>query len=202
MSKKISINVDRVIFLPLESLNFFQGELKELSEIAFYQLRKEILETGFNFVYHVWKNLKDERWYILDGHQRTRVLTKMKNDEFFDVPDLPAVPVNGKTYKEAKRVILQGISQYGKVTDQGLYQFMHEAEIIPQDLVDSFDIPGINGEKFARGHFDSYEGKEVDVVAHKRNIEARLKDTLEEKNERKEVIECPDCGHLFDYVPK
>ena len=102
MSKTIQINPDsKLYFLPLDELRFFQGELKELTEVAFHKLRKEILETGFNFAYHAWKNPENNHWYILDGHQRKRVLTKMRDDEGFNVPNLPVVRVMAKNYKAA-----------------------------------------------------------------------------------------------------
>ena len=146
--------------LTLEELNDFQGNLKELTEENFAKLRKEIEETGFAFAFHVWKDPDGKHW-ILDGHQRRRVLTRMK-EEGVEIPPLPVCEVEARTYKEAKRRVLQGTSQYGVMTGQGLYEFMSESEIDFEDLEKSFRMPDINVEGFKLEYFDDVMPADID----------------------------------------
>lgn len=144
MSKqtKISIAFEKTENVSIDDLVPFQGELKSLSKENYERLKKEIIETGFAFPFHVWRDASVNKIYIIGGHQRLRALKQMR-DEGFTIPKVPANFIKAKSYKEAKRRVLQDVSQYGHVERQGLYEFMHEAEIDVDDLLPSFSIPEI-----------------------------------------------------------
>lgn len=146
---EIKITCDTKLYLPLENILDFQGELKSLSSTNYERLKKQILEQGFSAPIFVWKN--DAKYYCLDGTQRRLVLNKLKG-EGYKVPDLPCVEIFAKTKTEAKKKLLSYVSQFGKVESQGLYEFIIEAEIPIEDMAD-FEIPEIDMDEFKAEYF-------------------------------------------------
>ena len=121
----------------ISQLDNFQGDLKVLSEENYTKMKKEILELGFCEPVTIWKNK------ILNGHQRVKTLTRMK-EEGYEIPKIPVNVVDAKDKKEAKKIILSLTSQFGKITNQGLYDFMKEAEIDLSEVMESFSFSDIN----------------------------------------------------------
>lgn len=176
-------------FIPLEDLVPFQGELKSLSKENYEKLRKEILHTGFAFPVHFWRGA-DGRPYIVGGHQRVRVLQELAKEGFKLRDGVPVVEVLASSYQEAKRRVLQDVGQYGHVEEQGMYEFLHESGVDPEDLRKSFDVPGINMDQFIAGHFGVT--KEVSFTA-----KAGAKE-LDEGEFQEFDHQCPKCGFHFD----
>lgn len=146
MSKKIEIKVQGATALPYTELVPFQGELKSLHKEDYEKLKKQILELGFSDAIAVWKN--DGQNFILNGHQRLRTVQTMVEKEGYDCPPLPIIQVEADDYLQAKKKVLALTSQYGKVEKQGLYEFIHDAGIEPEDLVANFRLPEIDMGKF------------------------------------------------------
>lgn len=95
----------------------------------------------------------------------------------------PANPVEAKDYKEAKKKVLALTSQYGTITDEGLYEFIHEAGLDLDEIVESFAFPGIRWEKFLEGW-----GSEIIASAENTN-KTEGGEGLSFKNK------CPKCGY-------
>ncbi len=144
--KTIKINCESNKYLKLEDMHDFQGELKDLMEIDYKKLKKDIITNGFIDPFNVW--FYEDKWYILDGHQRHRTLTKMKNEDGFSIPELPVTIVHADSYKKAKSIILSLSSSFGTMTSQGLYEFVSGADLDFNDL-NNFRLPEINMDKFA-----------------------------------------------------
>lgn len=135
--------------VPIDSLEDFQGQLKNLTKDRYNQFKKVLIKDGFTEPVSVWKNPKGKH-KLLNGHQRLRTL-KMMRDEGYVVPkDIPANFIEAKDEKEAKRKLLSLASQYGEVTEDGLYEFATEAELTFQDLKDNFNFPEINFDKYEK----------------------------------------------------
>ena len=179
MKQEILIKCDTKLFIALESILDFQGELKVLSEENYQKLKKQILEQGFCAPIFVWKN--DGKWYCLDGTQRRITLKRMKS-EGYSVPDLPCVEVIAKTKIEAKKKLLSYVSQFGKVSPTGLFQYMAEADIGIENM-DDFEIPEVDMDAFREEFF----GIGDEAVSES--------ESKEEKE--KELTKCPNCGHLI-----
>lgn len=143
----------------IEMLKPFQGALKNLSKKNYEKLKKEILTLGFSEPVSVWLN--DGNIFLLNGHQRHRALTQMK-DEGYYIPKIPVNYVEARDISEAKRKVLALTSQYGEITDQGLYEFMSEAEIGMPELEENFVFPEIDFDKFKAEFFEdeSPEGED------------------------------------------
>jgi DNA modification methylase len=157
--KAIKITCTGAATLDIDQLTGFQGELKELSKENYAKLRKAIEGYGFSFPIFVWRN--GDKNNILDGHQRVLTL-KLMREEGWTVPPLPVIYVSALDQKEAKAKLLLAISQYGKISEDGLYSFINDAGMDMDFLKDGFDLPGINFDKFEAnfGH-DNGDGEEI-----------------------------------------
>ena len=123
--------------IDIDMLYPFQGATKELSQKNRYKLRKEILDTGFSFAFHVWK--LDERYYIIDGHQRLSVLKNLRR-EGYEIPLMTCNLIDAANTKEAKERVLQAISQYGKLNKSGLEDFVGD-DFDNLTMDERFDFP-------------------------------------------------------------
>ncbi len=124
----------------LDSLEIIQGDLKELSEENYAKLRKRIVTKGFDAPLFVWEDK------ILDGTQRVRVLRKMTSDGWvLSKGEVPVCDIEAANLEEAKDRLLGYVSQYGKLTDAGLQEFLSTMEI--PDL-DTLDLPDFNLDAF------------------------------------------------------
>jgi DNA modification methylase len=112
----------------IDSFKPLQGELKDLSQENYNKLKNSILKHGFNIPVFVWNG------YLLDGHQRQRVLLQ----EGWNV-EVPYVEIEAETELEAKEILLKITSQYGKITLEGLDDFYPEW----QELDINFDAISI-----------------------------------------------------------
>mgnify|MGYP006921329563 CR=1 FL=1 len=147
--KTIEIQCESKLNLPIGELNDFQGELKDLSVDRYLELKKSILELGFSEPVSVWNN--DDKWWILNGHQRLRALRTMQA-EGYEIPEIPVSVIQAKTIKEAKKKVLAMTSQYGEMTYQGLFNFQIGADLSVQDL-DMFHFADVDLDKYKEEFF-------------------------------------------------
>ena len=140
--------------LALDTLYPTQDQLKELSQENYAKLKNEILSEGFCFPFFVWQHEGINK--ILDGHHRRLVLLKMQ-EEGYNVPDLPCAVVNAIDEKDAAKKLLAVTSQYAKITDQGLYEFMSKFEIDISELNDRFEFSDIKMDEFEANFFTEPE---------------------------------------------
>ena len=161
-----------MVYIHFTDLTPFQGNLKDLSIENYEKIKKSILDLDFSFVIHIWEDKGKN--YILDGHQRLRALQSMSAEGYM-IPKIPCVKVKAKSYKQAKKKVLAGTSQYGEMTSQGLYEFASEAEIDFNELQD-FSFPEIDLDKFGEEFVEKEEKEE------------------KEKAEKNPIL-CPNCGY-------
>lgn len=155
----------------ISKLTPFQGKLKTLDDKNFNKLRKSIIDEGFSFTVHVWEN--GGVTYIIDGHQRVSVLTQMRK-QGIEVPPISCSFVSAKTYRDAKKLVLLAVSQYGKIQKDGFLEF-------------------VDGEDF---DFEDYDFPDFVMPIPDLNF-APGKEDDQGKLDRKKPIECPHCGHEF-----
>jgi len=152
--KTIEVKCKGSLNLGIEELNPFQGDLKDLNKDNYKRLRGQILKEGFCEPFSVWMDPEDNKWKVLNGHQRLRVLQEMKLAEKYVIPELPVSVVDAKSKAEAKRKILTLASQYGTMSSQGLYNFIVENNITMESL-DMTHFPEINLEDFKAEFFEN-----------------------------------------------
>ncbi len=201
MEKQIRITCDPKNLLPrlpLDQLNPIQGKLKEMTAENFQKLRGWILADGFNFPFFVWKELtpchsKSEakrlaaqkeglvysddsvvavvKWWIVDGHGRKHVLTHLRDEEGYSLPDFPVVEIEAVSYEEAKRKVLNVSSSFNSMTHDGLYEFMMETGLGMLDL-EKFSLAEVDVPEFKMEFFEEEkppgdpaeeEGEKTDV---------------------------------------
>ncbi len=147
-NKKLRVTCTASKLVALNDLVPFQGELKSLGKNEYEKLKKSILRYGISFPFFLWKN--KGKLKVLDGHQRERVLLQMR-DEGYQIPKLPAEFIEAKNEKEAKEKILLLSSQYGKLTEESLHEFIVEAELDFPELKEVLDLPQVNLDHFEKG---------------------------------------------------
>jgi hypothetical protein len=179
--KTIAISCTGAVNLTLAELTPLQGSLKELSDANFEKLKQSILRHGITFPFFVWES--EGANFILDGTQRDRVLRKLVT-EGYDIPPLPCALITAKNKREACEKILLISSQYGKMTNESLYEFISKNELGFLELEETLDLPQINLEEFKVGWLE-----EPDFEPASADQQGRL--------DKKNPITCPECGHEF-----
>ncbi len=150
---QVRINCKGSSTLPLGELRPFQGNLKTLTEASYVKLRGLITSMGFSFPVFVWHDADNKQNYILDGHQRVRVLQKMV-EEGYKVPNIPVADVKADSFKDAKKKLMAAASQFGDVDKQGLYEFLADNEWEMDFLDENFKLPEVDLDDFRAEFFD------------------------------------------------
>jgi len=129
MSKsKLSSRVIKTEEISWKELKFIQDEnFKEWIESGNEKLKNSILKYQFADPFKVWQNGSDI--YCLDGKHRYLDLIAIE-ESGVQVPEkLPATFMNCENQKEAAELVLVYSSQYAKITQQGLFDFVSKFEI-------------------------------------------------------------------------
>ena len=148
-------------FIDYRKLEPFQGNLKDLSAENYNKLLKSIEDEGFFVPVFVWKH-KDIN-YLLDGHGRKRVLENEKIEFDNTGFEIPCYYIPGEDYKQAKMRLLRITSQFQKITQEGIDEFIAEAELPEADVYEatSFDALTSYGETEEK-EVEEDEAPEVD----------------------------------------
>ena len=188
---EITNKVGQISIVPLDKIVYFQENLKEMSINDYKKLQKSILENGIISPGFVWRN--KGKIFALDCHQRLKTLKQMRLDGL-PVPDkIPVVEIKAKNKKEAKRFLLQYVSQHGKVTEDGLYEFIHNAGLDSdiEDLKLEVSIEGLDFDKFADGFFEEEKEQEEHPDTDQAGSNA------EENNEKFTFIVCKKDAEII-----
>ena len=179
--KTITVRCKAAVNLDLAELTPLQGGLKELSEANFEKLKQSILRHGITFPFFVWQS--DGQSYILDGTQRDRVLKRMA-EESYEIPPLPCALIEARDKKDAAEKILLISSQYGRVTDEGLYEFLSTNDLDLGELEPLLELPALDLEEFKEGWMT-----EPGFSPTSADDQGQL--------DKKNPVTCPECGHEF-----
>ncbi len=165
-------------FISLDDIHPLQGDLKTLDKKQFDKLKTSLLKYGVTFPIFLWKS--GDKNYIIDGTQRDRVLHLMRQ-EGYEIPPLPADFIEAADEREAKEKILLLSSQYGKMSEETLYEFIQASGMDMSELGKTLELPYIDFDRFADGwmkmDFVPDENRDID--------EGKLAETDHE---------CPKCG--------
>jgi hypothetical protein len=138
--------------LPLDVIEEFQGSLKSRTKKDIEKIIKSILKWGFTFPIFVWEN--KGRNLTIDGHGRIKALTELRR-RGYDLPLFPVVYIEAAGEAEAKEKLLQQNSHYGKITREGLIEFLGDLEI----EMDDFSLPDITVSIDNEGSAAKYQEK-------------------------------------------
>lgn len=143
-NQQIRIECEGSTTVTLDELRELQ-HYKDLSDKNYDRLRTSIINLGFSFPVFFWEDKEGTKW-IIDSHQRKRTLMKMRSEEGYMIPPLPAVRIFAKDREEAKKKLLAQESSYGDIQQEGLYEFINEegleldeAELETYVAIDEFD---------------------------------------------------------------
>ena len=183
--KKIEIKCDAKNYIELSKFKELQGNLKDLTETNYNKLKESILKYGFISPFFAWFDGKV--YWIIDAHQRYRVLTNLEKDGY-DIPKLPTVLIEAKDKRTAKELLLAINSKYGKMTAEGLYEFINEVnfEIDFDNIKGILDFPDIDLNSFDLGF-----NKDIDYSD--KNKEIDMNELTKDMN-----CKCPKCGFEFE----
>ena len=151
---EIKSKVGQVFEVKIDKIIYFQKNLKEMSVSNYNKLKNSILEHGIISPGFVWRN--GGKIFALDCHQRLKTLKQMRS-EGITVPDkIPVVEIKAKSKKEAKRFLLQYVSQHGKIAEDGLYEFLHDAGLDTEldELQLELSLDGIDLIDFQEAYFE------------------------------------------------
>lgn len=145
--------VNRTKIIPL------QGMLKELHKEQYEKLKASMLEYGFNFPVFVWENPTTREIKTVDGHQRLFTLEQMFKEGYNVPEEVPVCYLKAANEDDAKRLILVASSRYGKMTDEGFAEFLHnfQDEVNFDRLKTVIDLPDIDLSKFELGYVKEEE---------------------------------------------
>lgn len=135
----------------LDELVVIQGNFKDLTEEAYLALSQSIRQEGVCEAFGIWIRPEDGAKCVVSGTQRLRTLKRMRDQEGFQVPLLPASIVEAKTEAEALRKVVALASQAGDVTTDGLYELLHRIGGDAEEILAGFRNPQINVEEFLEG---------------------------------------------------
>ena len=99
------------------------NSFKDLSQKNFDKLSNSFNVHGFITPYFVWKY--KGKHFILDGHQRSRVLSTLEPNGL----EVPYILIDAKNKQEAAKKLLAIDSRYGKRTAEGEQEFLDIFEI-------------------------------------------------------------------------
>lgn len=130
-------NPNKLPTAPITEFNASQGELKYLSKENYAKLKQAIEDNGFDVPVYVWVDENKKKW-LLDGHQRQRLLTT----EGWTTP-VPYLTIEAPDQKTAMTRLLQITSQYGTITQEGIDNFIATYELPEVELFDTVNFDGI-----------------------------------------------------------
>lgn len=139
---KLKIKCTGADTIDVNELQDFQGDLKTLSDVNMEKLQKSLMELGFCDPFNVWVDPNGVK-YILDGHQRRKVILNIIQDGV-KVPPLPINYVEADNMKDAKKKVLAFTSQFGEMSLDGLTEFCNDADLEFEEMLGDFSFPEVD----------------------------------------------------------
>lgn len=165
---------------PIADLLPTQGNLKDLTEVNYKKLKSRIENRGFSVPVYVWED-NNGILHLLDGHQRQRVLTT----EGWNEP-IPYLKVPAKDMQEAMARLLEITSQYAKITQEGIDEFiakyeLDEAEVYEATSYDALSFKSESGDDEKEVNLESVNEL---VISFEDNQQSNIEELYNELVER------------------
>lgn len=125
LSVKNPNNLPLVDYRTIETL---QGDLKTLSNENYHKIVQSLNKYGFFIPLYLWKNPKNSKFTLLDGHGRLKVLINENACTDKGNTLLPYLVIESDTIQQAKEKLLIISSQYHTITEQGLSDFSFDLD--------------------------------------------------------------------------
>jgi ParB-like chromosome segregation protein Spo0J len=131
------LNPNNLPVAPITEFNTTQGDLKFLSKDNYKKLKNTIEKHGFDIPVYAWEDGTGKKW-LLDGHQRKRLLEK----EGWLEP-IPYLVVKAPDIQMAAERLLEITSQYGTITQEGLDEYMAKYNLPDFEMEQMTNFDGI-----------------------------------------------------------
>jgi len=145
-NKKIDLLKYELVTLDYRTVKPLQGELKRMDAQAEKKLLQSLQDEGKFVPEFVWFDEESGEWYAMDGHQRLSIYAK-HDITFNDSYDVPFLKVAAKDKEEAAKRLLLINSDFGKITRQGLMDFVTTFKIGGEWMNQKIELSGF-------GNFD------------------------------------------------
>lgn len=163
-----------ILVCPFKKLIPFQKNLVELYDVDAAKL-KESIKIAWIDPFKVWVD-PDGKINILDGHQRQRILSKGKY-----TGDVQCIQIECVDKREAAYFVLLYRSVYGKMSDQGFFEYLQLFELDYNSLKPVIDLQDFNMHTFEMSY----------IKDEPPEINEKEVDELETQNE------CPKCHYRW-----
>jgi hypothetical protein len=185
-----TVNKQNLPMLDYREIEPFQGELKDLTQDNFDKLLASIEKHGFFLPVFVWQS--DGHNYCLDGHGRLRVLNKEQIEFDNTGYEIPVVLIEADNVKDAKEKLLKITSQYQHITQEGLDQFIAEAELPEVEIYEAVHFDALS---FLDAGNDDEKDKGNKESAP--TIRMTFRDSIDLNNALDEIVEM-DIGGKYN----
>ena len=193
MKFKIPDSLAQLPTIDYRTLAPFQDELKELTERNYSKLKNSISsKKGFFVPIYVWFDA-EKTPFIIDGHQRHRVLMQEKATPYL----IPYVSIEAKTPGEAAEKLLAVSSQFGQVTDEGFSAFKAKFELTSDFTMNFTTFESEPFEPNLAPTSTSSNVNQSDIDKKKQQLGSQM-----DKAAGYLACTCPNCGHEFQISGK
>lgn len=182
-------NPDNLPTAPIADLLPSQGKLKDLNDKNYKKLKHNIESRGFLIPVYTWVD-KDGLRYLLDGHQRQRVLTT----EGWTEP-IPYLTITAETKQQAMAILLEVTSQYGTITQEGLDEFIATYELEEADVYGATNYDALVS-------YESDDDETVEDSPYTGKIEVPIYDIKGEKPDLSELYDKTKTDELVSIIEK
>jgi len=117
--------------IPWKNIKPLQGNYKKRDMTDITKLANLIIKRGIRFPSFVWKN-GDDIWAI-DTHGRLLSYEYLENNGY-EIPSIPVSYIEAKNKTEAKQLLLECDSRFGKVTRESFEEFTQDIEVVEEEL--------------------------------------------------------------------
>ena len=122
---------------PLQSADFKKYRPEQIKK-----LKESIRKNGFTTPMFIWETPKGEM-ILLDGFHRIIAFKELESIDGVFIPEkVPALFVDCKDKKDAKKVLLILNSHYAEIQEDALWEFVSDLNL--DELVAEIDIPNID----------------------------------------------------------
>lgn len=153
--KKLISKILKTESIKWKQLEFIQDEnFKEWIDKSDEKLIESLLKFQFVDPFKVWQD--GDKIYCLDGKHRYLDLLKIQ-DIGVEVPEeLPATFMQCADIKEAAELVLVYSSQYAKITQKGMFDFVSKFDIDLPGMFKSINLPDFSTQRYEQ-QFDLYQ---------------------------------------------
>lgn len=147
MAKQDNVIGNRVVKqgkVDWQKLDFIQSDsFKELPAGERAKLKQSIRNNDFVEPFKVWEDRETGKTYCLDGKHRTLILQELMAEGVKVLKLLPADFIACSDIHDAAKLVLTYSSQYARITESGLTDFLEQYKIPSIALTEEFSFPGL-----------------------------------------------------------